>query len=170
MSRTPISLLTAGLALFVVSQAVAVETPYAVLPAERAAAYPLTTADNESLGTAVLGWTARYLVVEARVRDATPVALADAGVGIDEAYLADSVEFWIGRHQFVMAATPAGGRLWDYLYQRPVAGAETTFEKTADGYRLRTAVPWEVLGLSPKDGVCFPFALQVNDRQRVRTH
>jgi cephalosporin-C deacetylase-like acetyl esterase len=146
----------------------AAESPYAVLPAERVQTYPLTSAENEPLGTAALGWNARHLVVEASVRDATPVSLADVGVGIDEAYLADSVEFWVGRHQFVMAATPAGGQLWDYLYQGPVAGAETLFEKTPDGFRLRTAVPWEALGLAPKDGVSFPFALQVNDRQRVK--
>jgi len=148
--------------------ATAAELPYTALPVERAQAYPLTAAGNESLGTAALGWNERHLVIEAQVRDASPVSLTEVGVGIDEAYLADSVEFWVGRHQFVMAAMPAGGQLWDYLYQCPVAGAETLFEKTPDGYRLRTALPWEALGLSPKDGVSFPFALQVNDRQRVK--
>jgi cephalosporin-C deacetylase-like acetyl esterase len=158
----------AGLFMWVAGQAAAAVVPYAVLPVAQARAYPLLTADGEDLGTAALGWNERHLVIEAQVRDATPVMLDDLGVGIDEAYLADSVEFWIGRHQFVMAGTPEGGRLWDYLYQRPVEGAETVFRKTPDGYRLRTAVPWEILGLSPEDGASFLFALQVNDRQRFK--
>lgn len=150
------------------SVAGAAELPYAVLPVDRAQVYALTAADGERLGTAALGWTDRDLVIEASVRDATPVALADAGVGIDEAYLADSVEFWVGRHQFVAAATPEGGRLWDYLYHELVPGAEAVAEQTDDGYRLRMRVPWSALLLDPEPNLCFPFLLQINDRQRVK--
>ena len=146
----------------------AARSPYAVLPVDRARAYALQTAGDESLGTAALGWTDRHLAIEASVRDDTPVSLADAGVGIEEAFMADSVEFWVGRHQFVAAATPAGGRVWDYLYARLVEGAEADFEKTPQGYRLRATVPWNALGVSPEDGASFQFALQVNDRQRVK--
>ncbi len=161
-------MLAAILILVSVGVAGAAELPYAVLPVAQARAYPLLTADGEDLGTAALGWTKQHLVIEAQVRDATPVALADAGVNIDAAYLADSVEFWVGRHQFVAATTTKGGQLWDYLYCELVPGAAVAAEEADDGYQLRICVPWNALGVSPEDGVSLPFALQINDRQRVQ--
>jgi cephalosporin-C deacetylase-like acetyl esterase len=202
-------MLAAILILVSVGVAGAAELPYAVLPVAQARAYPLLTADGADLGTAALAWTKQHLVIEAQVRDATPVSLADAGVGIEEAYLADSVEFWIGRHQFVAATTPKGGQLWDYLYCELVPGAEVAAEEADDGYQLRIRVPWTAVLCSsgspctagaahplltkrsaqfPPQGVrsppctslsdstapsllpglCFPFLLQINDRQRVQ--
>lgn len=167
-SRMWNGMLAAILMLIGVGIAGAADLPYAVLPVARAQAYPLLTADGEDLGTAALGWTDRNLVIEASVQDATPVALADAGVNIDAAYRADSVEFWVGRHQFVAAATPDGGQLWDYLYHELAPGGEVTAEQKDNGYRLRISVPWSALQLDPAPGLCFPFLLQVNDRQRVK--
>lgn len=105
------------LIMFIVAMsASAVEVPYAVRPDGQMTRYPLAN-NGEAVGVAALGWTQEALVLEVQVRDGTPISMADAGVGISEAYLADSVEFWIDRRQFVMAATPESGRLWDYLYQ-----------------------------------------------------
>ena len=153
--------------LLCATAAVAAELPYAVRPGGRTTAYTLTV-EGETLGSASLGWTAEAFVVDVRVRDTTPVALDDIGVGLHQAYLADSVEFWIGRHQFVAAKTAAGARLWDYLYGHAVDGAEVVFDTTADGYRVRVAAPWPALAMTPQPGLSFPFMLQVNDRQRVR--
>ncbi len=143
------------------------EGPYAVRSDGQMTRYPLAN-NGEAVGVAALGWTQEVLVLEVQVHDATPVSLAEVGVGIDEAYLADSVEFWIGRHQFVMAATPEGGRLWDYLYQQPVADAMAVFKKTDDGYRVRVEVPWAALAMTAQAGLSFPFLLQINDRQRIK--
>jgi cephalosporin-C deacetylase len=128
------------------------EFPYTVLPVNRALSYPLTTAGNESLGVASLSYTEKHLIIEASVRDVTPI------------FPADSVGFTIGRHPFVVQESPEGGRVWDNLYQCAVEGADTVFERTLEGYRLRAAIPWGALALLPKDGLCFQFALEINDR------
>jgi cephalosporin-C deacetylase len=145
----------------------AADVPYAVRPPGQMTRYPLAN-NGEDLGAAALGWTKEALIIEVQIRDGTPVSLSDAGVGIAEAYLADSVEFWMGKRQFVAVDTKDGGRLWDYLYQQPVAQAKAVFEKSDDGYRLRVEMPWAVLGMTPQTGLNFPFLLQINDRQRVK--
>jgi cephalosporin-C deacetylase-like acetyl esterase len=145
----------------------AVEVPYAARPDGQMTRYPLVK-NGEAVGTAALGWTKEALVIEVQVRDGTPISLSDVGVGIAEAYHADSVEFWVGKRQFVAAATKEGGLLWDYIYQQPVARARVVFKSTDDGYRLRVEMPWAALGLTAKTGLNFPFLLQINDRQRVK--
>jgi cephalosporin-C deacetylase-like acetyl esterase len=145
----------------------AFDLPYPIYPEGRAVSFDLTR-DGESFGQASLGWTPKVLIVEARVLDATPTTLEDAGVAISEAYRADSIEFWVGRRwQFVAALTPEGGRLWDYTLAHEVPGAKVTHEYVEGGYAMRIEVPWKSLEIDPDSGASFPFALQINDRQRV---
>jgi cephalosporin-C deacetylase-like acetyl esterase len=146
----------------------AVDLPYAVQPANQAQLFALTDGEQD-FGKAALSWSENALILEVTVKDETPVSLADAGVGIAEAYRADSVEFWINRHQFVALETSSGGGLWDYLYGMQIEKANVKLQSVPGGYTLRVEAPWAALGLSPNSGLNFQFTLQINDRQRLQT-
>jgi cephalosporin-C deacetylase-like acetyl esterase len=148
--------------------AVSVDLPYAVHSEKQAQLFALT-AGEQDFGKAALSWSENSLILEVTVKDETPVSLADAGVGITEAYRADSVEFWINRHQFVAVETSAGGGLWDYLYDMQIEKAKVTRQTIPGGYRMRVEAPWAALGLAPSSGMNFQFAMQINDRQRLKT-
>ena len=148
----------------------AADLPYAVQFTTPGPAQALNAAGVDH-GTAALAWSEQALLLDVTVHDDTPVSLAEAGIGLAEAYRADSVEFWINRHQFVAVADAKskGGALWDYLYGQPLETARVTSAPMAGGYRLQIEVPWAALGLKPVPDLTFQFAIQINDRQRLPT-
>lgn len=151
-----------GLALLPLAAA-AGPLPYAVRPLpETAPRFALTRA-GEPFGEAALGWSPAALTVAATVRDDTPVTLADIGGNPGEGYRADSLEFWVNRHQFGLMPAAGGFLVYDYLYQQPVAGARGTWQRDAHGYTLHAELPWAALGVPGEAFASFAFALQVND-------
>jgi cephalosporin-C deacetylase len=150
--------------LLLASPALAYRFPYPVQPSTQAPLVFTLDMGKEALGTASLGWSSDSLVLNVRVQDRTPVSLAQAGVSLGEAYMADSVEFWVDRHQFALAATAEGLRCWDYLYLRQVALPRGNWRAQSDGYALYAQVPLSALGLKGQEAEHFQFALQVNDR------
>ncbi len=154
----------AVLLLVAAAPALAYRFPYPVLPSNREPVVFTLDTGQEAIGTASLGWSADSLVLNVRVQDRTPVSMAQAGVALGEAYLADSVEFWVNRHQFALAPTPEGLRCWDYLYLREVALTRGNWRAQADGYALYAQAPLSALGLQGQEAEHFQFALQVNDR------
>ncbi|MFZ2653806.1 MAG: acetylxylan esterase [Victivallales bacterium] len=120
--------------------------------------------DKGVSGTVSLSWSGKNLNLDVRIKDNTPVTLTEAGVGIDEAYLSDSFEFWIGRSHFVFAETGSGLGLWDYLYARGIDIVGGEYRKTGDGYAIKASVPWEAVGVDAMKDMSLQMAFQINDR------
>ncbi len=152
------------LLLTIASSACAYRLPYPVQPSDRAPVVFALDTGTEVLGTASLGWGSEHLVVNVRVQDRTPVFLNQAGVPLGEAYMADSVEFWVGRHQFALVPRADDLVCWDYLYRRTVALPRGNWRPLDNGYAIYARVPLAALGLAGKAGEYFQLALQVNDR------
>ncbi len=143
------------------------QLPYAVSPVDDAPATFELTRDGTSHGVASLAWDRQGLRLTATIRDSTPLPLDAVDITIADAYRADSIEIWVNRHQFVLADTPYGLALYDYLYQEPVATSSGEIIHTEEQYEVMAHLPWSVIGLDPRPGSTFQVAIQINDRRQI---
>ncbi len=107
------------------------------------------------------------LYLRVRVQDATRVFASREAVASGEAHFHDSVEFWIGRHQFALA--PISGSdagevvFYDYLRAKLKELESQKVELGEDGYSLIVRLPWAILEQKYAPRRFFQFALSFVD-------
>lgn len=119
-------------------------------------------------GTCSLRWDDKSFIINLRVFDDTPMSLKSTGLKVDEMYRADSVEFWIDRHQFGIAEISEKPLLYDYLYQNKVQDVDGSWTYDKDGYQVLIKIPWRAIAIDGKPDQSFQFALQINDRKTIK--
>ena len=147
----------------------------AAAPAPRLFTAPPVTDGGKALsqtlpaGTAApvvkLGHDAGHLYLQARIPDASRCTLEEAKVPLNEAFRADSLEFWLGRHQYTLALQGGRLQLYDYLRGRELPVTASSHGAYREGgYDYFVGVAFSELGEEPLSGRTVPFAFQVNDR------
>lgn len=146
------------IALYLSGSGFALPVPFAVSKGELAKAF-----DVGQEHQAALAWDDDALHVEIRVADATPGNAKKLGLAPEEAYRADSVEFWVGRRQFGITESASGPLLYDYVLQREVPDSTAEWVESDGGYVAKARLPWTQLDLEPTEGMSLPVAIQIND-------
>lgn len=154
--------------LFFVTPCFAAGTlPYAVEYAGEGQIFELRDQDR-LYGHASLCWTQQHLILKVAIHDQTPITISDINVGPDTAYKADSVEFWLGRHQFNIAYDGKTAGVWDCLYSYRLPKTTVQYQQSESGYQFKASIPWGELGIQPQTGLTLPFLMQVNNRLNMQ--
>ncbi len=106
---------------------------------------------------------ALYLNCVARDDSVTTAPSEAVAPGECRLYEYDSMEFWIGRHQFTVGVCGDKVLVYDYLRNRIVVEAETVSTNAASGYTLRSRIPWKALEFEPAPRKSLQIAIQIND-------
>lgn len=140
---------------------------------------------NDLGGSFRIGWDNDYLYLAVKVGDDSYVQ-RDTGVDI---YRGDSIEIsldtelqadfdssQLNADDYELRISPGnpdpGKHMEAYLwFPRNIGGSlpkvRIAAQGGSDSYRLETAIPWSVYGITPQPGMHFGFALRVNDDDDV---
>jgi hypothetical protein len=135
-------------------------------------------------GSVMVGWDEKYLYLGFRVKDEAYVQLAsgellfkgdsvevllDADVSSDYYVRAlNNDDYQVG----ISPGSPKPGKnteayLW---FPKSVEGTRSKVvigvEKADNGYRLETAIPWSIFGVTPEEGQHFGFAASISDNDK----
>ena len=122
--------------------------------------------DSDCSFTTTFDWNAQFLTLQVVVRDdvlAFPPAKANW-------WFHDSIEFWINNLQLaVYPAKPDAQTLLTFNTKAPMekSSAITTIDEPGT-YTVVAKLDWTEIGLEPKDGTKFRFAIGVNDADNTK--
>jgi hypothetical protein len=135
-------------------------------------------------GSLMVGWDEEYLYLGFRVKDDEYVQLASGELlfkGDSVEVLLDtdvSIDYYVralSNDDYQLGISPGspkpGKNTESYLwFPRSVEGKRSKVvigvEKVDNGYRLETAIPWSIFGVTPEAGQHFGFAASISDNDR----
>ena len=95
-------------------------------------------------GTTQFQYDDEALYIRTVVRNSAAVFAPAEAVSKEQCrlYEYDSMEFWLGRHQFTIGIAGECAEAFDYTAGRKIDGAEVLFKRTPGGYEIVARLPW----------------------------
>ena len=103
-------------------------------------------------------WDERGLHIALKVRDDSLDLFPEPSLKWWER---DSVEFWVGSLQVGLSLSRKGVKAC--TTKEWLGSVRAVFRPERGGYVLEVSAPWDVLGIRPRVGLSFPFAVGIND-------